>query len=107
MEKIRAMRGKGPKKEKRLTQRIAIRNKCLHCCCDDTIQVKYCGIIQCPVWIFRLGVNPYNKKHEKNPLFSEEIFRETVDYSLVDVRSYVDKKIDEWKEINKEKINIE
>ena len=36
----------------------AIRDKCLDCCCGNAAEVRRCGMIDCPLWWYRLGTNP-------------------------------------------------
>lgn len=43
---------------------VAIRDKCLDCCCYDKNEVKLCTAKNCPLWEFRLGKNPYRKRKE-------------------------------------------
>lgn len=40
----------------RLTRSQAIRQKCIDCCCGQKNEVKLCTITDCPLWIYRLGV---------------------------------------------------
>lgn len=42
----------------------AIRSKCLDCCCGSPSEVKNCTVVQCPLFPFRFGKNPYRKKRE-------------------------------------------
>ena len=39
----------------------AIREKCLDCCCNSSLEVKLCSISECPLHPYRLGKNP-NKR---------------------------------------------
>lgn len=41
----------------------AIRAKCLDCCCWQRSEVTLCPAKDCPLWAFRFGKNPYNKRH--------------------------------------------
>lgn len=41
--------------EKRTTRGRAIRLKCLDCCCGQSVEVRRCTAINCPLWRFRLG----------------------------------------------------
>ena len=47
----------------------AIREKCIDCCCGDTSEVRKCIAVDCDLWPFRMGKNPFRKKRE---LSSEE-----------------------------------
>lgn len=40
----------------------AIRARCLECCLDQTNEAKLCPAVDCPLWPFRLGTNPFRKK---------------------------------------------
>jgi|SRR6476646_1083782 len=42
----------------------AIREKCLDCCCGNAAEVRKCVAIECPLWPFRMGTNPFRKKRE-------------------------------------------
>jgi hypothetical protein len=37
----------------------AIRAKCLDCCCYQEAEVRRCTAINCPLWPFRMGTNPW------------------------------------------------
>ena len=42
----------------------AIREKCLDCCCGNAAEVRKCVAVDCPLWPFRMGTNPFRKKRE-------------------------------------------
>ena len=42
----------------------AIREKCIDCCCGDTSEVRKCVAVDCALWPFRMGKNPFRKKRE-------------------------------------------
>src|SRR6516165_5733381 len=42
----------------------AIREKCLDCCCGNAAEVRKCVAVDCPLWPFRMGRNPFRKKRE-------------------------------------------
>ena len=42
----------------------AIREKCLDCCCGNAAEVRKCVAVDCPLWPFRMGTNPFRKKCE-------------------------------------------
>jgi hypothetical protein len=42
----------------------AIREKCLDCCCGNPAEVRKCVAVDCPLWPFRMGANPFRKKRE-------------------------------------------
>jgi hypothetical protein len=37
----------------------AIRAKCIDCCCYQISEVAKCTAINCPLWPFRMGTNPW------------------------------------------------
>ena len=42
----------------------AIRAKCIDCCCGSTAEVKDCPAVNCPLYPFRFGKNPYRQRRE-------------------------------------------
>jgi hypothetical protein len=42
----------------------AIREKCLDCCCGNASEVRKCVAVDCALWPFRMGTNPFRKKRE-------------------------------------------
>ena len=42
----------------------AIREKCVNCCCGDASEVRKCVAIDCALWPFRMGKNPFRKRRE-------------------------------------------
>jgi len=44
--------------DKKLTPIKAIRQKCLDCCADSSLEVKLCEMTNCSLHRFRLGRNP-------------------------------------------------
>lgn len=54
----------------------AIRLKCIDCMCGQLNEIRACSCIECPLWKWRLGINPYTEKGLKNPYFQEENFKE-------------------------------
>ena len=42
----------------------AIRAKCLDCCCGQTKEVTLCSNVNCALYPFRFGKNPYRNKRE-------------------------------------------
>jgi hypothetical protein len=42
----------------------AIREKCLDCCCANAAEVRKCMAVDCALWPFRMGTNPFRKKRE-------------------------------------------
>lgn len=53
----------------------AIRAFCLGCSGDSTAEVKSCPVVECPLFPFRMGKNPYRQRRE----MSEEEKRALVD----------------------------
>ena len=43
-----------------------IRSHCLECAADKT-EVRYCAVIDCPFWPYRMGRNPHNPRRGINP----------------------------------------
>ena len=41
---------------KRLTRSQAIRAKCIDCSCGDRVEVRLCPVMDCPLWVYRMGV---------------------------------------------------
>lgn len=41
-----------------LTPLMAIKEKCLDCCCGDSKEVKHCTVANCALFPFRMGRNP-------------------------------------------------
>jgi hypothetical protein len=40
------------------------RDKCLDCCCANAAEVRKCVAVDCALWPFRMGTNPFRKKRE-------------------------------------------
>ena len=45
---------------------MAIREKCLDCCCGSSNEVKLCTVAHCALYPFRFGRNP-NRQREPHP----------------------------------------
>ena len=43
---------------KKLTYRLAVKAKCLQCCCGSPSEVKKCAAVDCALHPFRLGKPP-------------------------------------------------
>jgi hypothetical protein len=41
-----------------------IREKCLDCCCGNASEVRKCVALDCPLWPYRMGCNPFRKRRE-------------------------------------------
>lgn len=50
--------------KKRLTPIKAIRQNCLDCCAGSAHEVRLCPILNCPLYPYRFGKNPYIKRRE-------------------------------------------
>lgn len=46
----------------RISPLRAIRLKCLDCCCGSSNEVKLCTALNCPLYPFRDGHNPFTAK---------------------------------------------
>ena len=40
----------------------SIREKCLDCCGNQYSEVRKCPIIDCPLWQYRMGKNPFHTR---------------------------------------------
>jgi hypothetical protein len=45
----------------RISRGDAIRAKCLDCCCGAPAEVRRCAMIDCALWPFRMGTDPYRE----------------------------------------------
>ena len=45
----------------------AVREKCLDCCCANATEVRKCVAVDCALWPYRMGTNPFRKKSELAP----------------------------------------
>ena len=50
----------------------AIREKCLDCCCGNSAEVRKCVAVECALWPFRMGTNPFRKRRELSPAQKRE-----------------------------------
>ena len=50
------------RQEMRYNRKLAIKLKCRDCCCDSYKEVQYCEALQCPLYPFRDGSNPFTKR---------------------------------------------
>ncbi len=55
----------GPADSKRFNRAKAIRLKCLDCCVYQTLEVRLCPSVNCPLWRYRMG------KEERDSLYFE------------------------------------
>ena len=53
---------------KRLTPMRAVRYKCLDCCCEMTKEVELCPVRDCPLWPYRLGKYPKDRRGPRSVL---------------------------------------
>jgi hypothetical protein len=45
--------------------RKAIKAKCLDCAADESLEVKFCVVFDCPLWPYRTGVNVETKAYKR------------------------------------------
>jgi hypothetical protein len=45
----------------RISRGDAIREKCLDCCAGAPSEVRRCGALDCALWPFRMGSDPYRE----------------------------------------------
>jgi len=43
----------------RVSRGDAIRAKCIDCCGGSAAEVRRCGFIDCALWVFRMGTDPW------------------------------------------------
>ena len=43
-----------------------IRSKCLDCCYNQPKEVRFCQQIDCSLWPYRMGTDPFRKGRENN-----------------------------------------
>ena len=58
--------------EKKINRCKAIRKFCLGCMGDSGTQVKVCTCVDCELWVYRFGTNPYSPKHKDNPYLNKD-----------------------------------
>jgi len=68
---------------KHLTPIQAIRKKCIRCSENHRKEIRHCLILDCPLYIYRMGTNPYRRgiggyPSHKSVLESAEISKERV-----------------------------
>jgi len=51
----------------------AVREKCLDCCCGNATEVRKCVAVDCALWPFRTGTNPFRKRRELSPNQKREL----------------------------------
>lgn len=56
-----------PRSQRRKNPLKAIRAKCLDCCCGQPQEVRKCMAIDCDLWPFRMGTNPFREKQQLSP----------------------------------------
>jgi len=39
-----------------------IREKCLECCCQSSLEVRLCGVSECPLHPYRFGKKPLEER---------------------------------------------
>lgn len=45
----------------RISRGDAIREKCLDCCVGSPSEVRRCAMVDCALWPFRMGTDPYRE----------------------------------------------
>lgn len=40
----------------------AVRENCIGCCAGYVAEVRRCRMVQCPMWPYRMGTNPFSTK---------------------------------------------
>jgi len=54
---------------------LAIRGKCLDCCCGQAAEVRECPVYTCGLWPFRLGRDPepsHTRGFTKPPVYTHD-----------------------------------
>jgi hypothetical protein len=69
----------------------AIRLKCLDCCCEQYDEVKTCSALDCPLWMFRLGINPNCGDNQLNPFLQRSFFEKMHNRTAKDVINLLEK----------------
>jgi hypothetical protein len=49
-----------------------LRQHCLACSSGSKAAVRCCAIIDCPLWPYRMGRNPHNKRRGRNPFAKKQ-----------------------------------
>lgn len=39
-----------------------IREKCMDCCAQQQVEVRKCTAVDCPLWPYRMGKNPFSER---------------------------------------------
>lgn len=53
--------------DKRIPPLRAIRLKCLDCCCGSSNEIKNCAVVECPLYLYREGKDPFRAKRQYTP----------------------------------------
>ena len=61
------MRNLTPQFPSKLNRSDAIRRKCVDCCGGQPGEVAKCESIDCPLWLFRYGDDPFQRRASKRP----------------------------------------
>jgi hypothetical protein len=48
-----------------------LRRHCLSCA-ESKVQVRFCAVIDCPLWPYRMGRNPHNPQRGRNPFVERQ-----------------------------------
>lgn len=57
----------------------AIRDKCIDCACHKVSEIRTCKIMECSLWPYRMGCDPYparSNRNFKSPSVQEQKFEE-------------------------------
>ena len=46
----------------------------MDCCCGQLAEVKYCPVVNCTLWLFRLGKSPNFEQNDDNCLLNPLLF---------------------------------
>jgi len=70
---------------KRVSPLKAIRLKCLDCMAGQVNEIKVCSVLDCPLWLFRLGKHPFSEKNRKNPFIQRGFFEKNANLSRAEL----------------------
>lgn len=71
----------------------AIRAKCLECTEGQTVYIRLCSAVGCPLWDCRMGSKPTS-----SPLYDKELFREHADLRASEFSVIIDALVEQWKQ---------
>lgn len=79
--------------KRRISALKSIRLKCMDCCIGQVSEIRACGVVNCPLWNWRLGINPFSEKGKKNPFYNTTFFAGLEDLSANETIKEVKRKI--------------